>query len=112
MHASTPKKEWDASHRLKYEPFSLASHEEELMCQSLFKIRNVAAGSIEPEANGPRRAGCHLWWPPPAARTPAHSDPQATFHCFCKSIVSVYLACAYRVSGESVSHPNNGPWEP
>jgi len=36
MHASTPKKEWDASHRLKYEPFSLASLEEELMCQILF----------------------------------------------------------------------------
>jgi hypothetical protein len=36
MHTSTPKKEWDASHRLKHEPFSLASHEEELMCQILF----------------------------------------------------------------------------
>jgi hypothetical protein len=49
------------SDTVKYlcEPFSLASHEEELMCQILSKIRNVAAVSIEPEANGPRRAGCH-----------------------------------------------------
>jgi len=48
VHASTPKKEWDASHRLKHEPFSLAYHEEELMCQILSRISDPAGGMVPP----------------------------------------------------------------
>jgi hypothetical protein len=36
IQGSMPKKGWDAFYHLKRQPFSLASHEEELMCEVAF----------------------------------------------------------------------------